>query len=59
MNELLGSRIKALRSANNFTQEQVANQIGISRQNMQELRVELTVLHWISFLKLQRFLVLQ
>lgn len=32
MNELLGSRIKALRSANNFTQEQVADQIGISRQ---------------------------
>ena len=30
MNELLGSRIKALRSANNFTQEQVADQIGIS-----------------------------
>ena len=32
MNELLGSRIKALRSANNFTQEQVADQVGISRQ---------------------------
>lgn len=32
MNELLGSRIKALRDANNFTQEQVAEQIGISRQ---------------------------
>ena len=32
MNELLGRRIKALRSANNFTQEQVADQIGISRQ---------------------------
>ena len=32
MNELLGSRIKAFRSANNFTQEQVADQIGISRQ---------------------------
>ena len=32
MNELLGSRIKTLRSANNFTQEQVADQIGISRQ---------------------------
>lgn len=32
MNELLGCRIKALRSAKNFTQEQVADQIGISRQ---------------------------
>ena len=27
MNEMLGSRIKALRSAKNFTQEQVADQI--------------------------------
>lgn len=32
MNEMLGSRIKALRSARNFTQEQVADQIGVSRQ---------------------------
>ena len=32
MNELLGGRIKALRSAENFTQEQMADQIGISRQ---------------------------
>lgn len=32
MNELLGSRIKALRSAKDFTQEQIAAQIGISRQ---------------------------
>lgn len=32
MNELLGSRIKALRSAKKFTQEQVADQIGVSRQ---------------------------
>ena len=32
MNELLGSRIKALRIANNFTQEQVAEEIGVSRQ---------------------------
>ena len=32
MNKLLGSRIKALRSANNLTQEEVADQIGISRQ---------------------------
>lgn len=32
MNKILGSRIKALRSANNLTQEQVADQIGISRQ---------------------------
>jgi transcriptional regulator with XRE-family HTH domain len=32
MNEMLGSRIKALRNAKNFTQEQVADQIGVSRQ---------------------------
>ncbi|MDO4338269.1 MAG: helix-turn-helix transcriptional regulator [Eubacteriales bacterium] len=32
MNKLLGSRIKALRTANNFTQEQVADRIGVSRQ---------------------------
>lgn len=32
MNELLGSRIKALRMAKYFTQEQVADQIGVSRQ---------------------------
>ena len=32
MNELLGSRIKALRSARNLTQEQIADQIGVSRQ---------------------------
>ena len=31
MNEMLGSRIKALRIAKNFTQEQVAEKIGISR----------------------------
>ncbi len=32
MNEILGSRIKALRNAKNFTQEQVAEKIGVSRQ---------------------------
>lgn len=32
MNEVLGGRIKALRSAKNLTQEEVANQIGVSRQ---------------------------
>lgn len=32
MNELLGGRIKAFRCAKNFTQEQMADQIGISRQ---------------------------
>lgn len=32
MNELLGGRIKTLRCAANLTQEQVADQIGISRQ---------------------------
>lgn len=32
MNELLGGRIKALRIAKNYTQEQVAERIGVSRQ---------------------------
>lgn len=32
MNELLGSRIRLLRSAKNFTQEQVADRLGMSRQ---------------------------
>lgn len=32
MNEKLGNRIKALRNAKNLTQEQIADQIGISRQ---------------------------
>lgn len=32
MNELLGGRIKELRSAANLTQEKVAEQIGVSRQ---------------------------
>ena len=32
MNGLLGGRIKALRSAKNLTQEQLADQVGISRQ---------------------------
>lgn len=32
MNELLGSRIKALRNAGNLTQEQIADKIGVSRQ---------------------------
>lgn len=32
MNGLLGSRIKELRCANNFTQEQISSQIGMSRQ---------------------------
>ena len=31
MNELLGSRIKSLRDARHFTQEQIAKQLGISR----------------------------
>lgn len=32
MNQKLGGRIKALRSAKNLTQEQIADQIGVSRQ---------------------------
>jgi transcriptional regulator with XRE-family HTH domain len=34
MNELLGNRIKALRCAKNLTQEQIAEQIGVSRQKI-------------------------
>ena len=32
MNTLLGRRIRALRTSKNFTQEQMADRIGISRQ---------------------------
>lgn len=32
MNELLGNRIKSLRIANEYTQEQIAELIGVSRQ---------------------------
>ena len=32
MNELLGNRIKALRSSKGYTQEQMSERIGISRQ---------------------------
>ena len=32
MNELLGNRIRTLRIAHNFTQEQVADKIGVCRQ---------------------------
>ena len=32
MNKTLGNRIKSLRTAANFTQEQIADRIGISRQ---------------------------
>lgn len=32
MNELLGNQIRILRTAHNFTQEQMAVQLGISRQ---------------------------
>ena len=32
MNKLLGNRIRALRTARNLTQEQVSDQLGISRQ---------------------------
>lgn len=32
MNALLGGRIKALRTAKHYTQEQIAEQLGISRQ---------------------------
>ena len=41
MNKLLGSRIKALRSANNLTQEQVADQIGISRQKYASITLDI------------------
>ena len=50
MNEKLGSRIKALRIAKNFTQEQVADQIGVSRQKYARIEsgvnsVNLAILH--------------
>ena len=32
MNELLGERLRALRTAKSFTQEQVADRLGMSRQ---------------------------
>lgn len=32
MNKILGNRIRVLRSAKNITQEQIADQIGVSRQ---------------------------
>lgn len=32
MNKILGEKIRALRSSKNFTQEQIADKIGISRQ---------------------------
>ncbi|WP_295095661.1 helix-turn-helix transcriptional regulator [Ruminococcus sp.] len=32
MNELLGNRIRAFRCAKNYTQEQIADLIGVSRQ---------------------------
>ena len=41
MNKLLGSRIKALRSANNLTQEEVADQIGISRQKYARITLDI------------------
>ena len=32
MNRILGERIKSLRVSNNYTQEQVAEELGMSRQ---------------------------
>ena len=32
MNKILGNRLRALRSAKGFTQEQIADKIGVSRQ---------------------------
>ena len=46
MNELLGGRIKTLRCAENLTQEQVAEQIGISRENMLVLKAVLIISRW-------------
>ena len=37
MNELLGSRIRALRNSKGYTQEQLADQIGVSRQKYARL----------------------
>ena len=41
MNELLGSRIKSLRDARHFTQEQIAKQLGISRQKYARIENEI------------------
>lgn len=40
MDELLGNYIKVLRDAKNFMQEQVAEQIGVSRQMLQKLQMK-------------------
>ncbi len=37
MNELLGNRIKMLRVSKNFTQEQIAERLGISRQKFSRI----------------------
>ena len=43
MNEKLGNRIKELRSAKQFTQEQIAEQIGVSRQKYARIESGVTL----------------
>ena len=53
MNEILGERIKALRSGTHLTQEQVADRIGI---NMPVLKMEQIILLLKFWLRLQKSL---
>lgn len=56
MNTLLGSRIKALRSAKNYTQEQVADRIGISRQKYARIESGLNSITLDILVKIAEFL---
>lgn len=55
MNEMLGSRIKALRSAKISLKSRSLIRLVSADRSMQELRVESIVLLWISFLRLLKF----
>ena len=46
MNEILGNRIKTLRIAKNLTQEQVAEQIGVSRQKYARIESGANSITW-------------
>ena len=55
MNKQLGSRIKAFRNAKNFTQEQVADKIGVSRQKYARIESGVNSITLEFFLKSRRF----
>ena len=59
MNKLLGSRIKALRSANNLTQEEVADQIGISRQKYARIESGVNSITFDILSKVEKILVVK